>query len=232
MCPVCKGIGWVYPDLPRNDPYFGKTVRCKCKAEEDRANKERALIAYCQLPPKGEDMTFSTFRCFPDMTDVYEAAKSVANDKLKWLILAATPGHGKTHLALAAVNEWLKRGRAARYVYVPLLLSELRQGMADDEYRKVLNRFLTVPLLVLDDLGVEKPTEWVKEQLDTIINDRLMNKLSLIVTTNLSSGNTDERIVNRFKRACLDETFGRAFVLTGDDYSTRIEKIKGARNAK
>jgi DNA replication protein DnaC len=58
-----------------------------------------------------------------------------------------------------------------------------------------------VPLLVLDDIGVENSTAWVQEKLDTIVDYRLMHKLALVVTTNLSLDKLSTRIASRLMRA-------------------------------
>ena len=60
---------------------------------------------------------------------------------------------------------------------------------------------LNVPLLVLDDLGVEYRTDWVQEKLDTIIDYRLMQGLPLVVTTNKPLDELPFRIASRLKRA-------------------------------
>ena len=86
---------------------------------------------------------------------VYEAALAMAAGELKWLTLVGPVDTGKTHLAIAICRRWLSDGKVARYVYVPLLLDELRGGYEDKErsYDERLRHFMDVPLLVMDDLG-------------------------------------------------------------------------------
>jgi DNA replication protein DnaC len=70
---------------------------------------------------------------------------------------------------------------------VPLLLKELKDGfhqLGEQSYSIRLNQLCNIPLLVLDDLGVEKSTDWGREQLQTIIDYRSMNALSIVVTSN------------------------------------------------
>lgn len=109
-----------------------------------------------------------------------------------------------THLAVAICRRWLQRGKPARYAFVPLLLEELRRGFreeGDRSYEARFDRFLNVPLLVMDDLGAEHRTPWVQEKLDTIIDYRLMNGLPLVVTTNTPVDELPFRIGSRLRRS-------------------------------
>ncbi len=229
-CPICRGYGWVYVDVPVGHPNFGKVKPCRCtRTPEEIKEKQKSLLKYCYLPTKAEDMTFDTFRVNDDNKRALEAARLVAEEKLKWLILAAEADHGKTHLAVAIANEWIKKLRPARYIYSPMLFVELRSGFdnqADETYQKKLDQFLKVPLLILDDLGVEKSSPWVKEQIDLIVDSRLMNKQSLVVTTNLGSADMSERVVSRLKRTCNDPSFGRSIAIKGESYTVRLENEK------
>lgn len=102
----------------------------------------------------------------------------------KGLWFAGTVGTGKTHLSAAIANDLLDRGIAVRFVVVADLLTELREGQHAElspiwKYRKA-------PLLILDDMGKERLTEWGAEQLFTIINGRYEANLPTIYTTNAS----------------------------------------------
>jgi DNA replication protein DnaC len=108
---------------------------------------------------------------------------------------------------MAVCHRWLARNKPAKYVYVPLLLEELRAGFKEgaDAFSSALSRyntFLNVPLLFMDDLGTENDTPWAQEHLDTIINYRLIHKLPLIITTNLplSDPKISFRIAHRLER--------------------------------
>ena len=148
-------------------------------------------------------MTFEAFKLWWDVTKAYRLARRIAQGDLKWLTLMGGPNRGKTHLAVAVCRNWLQQGKLARYAYVPLLLDELRRGFGAtgaESYEARWDMFLRVPLLVLDDLGVENPTPWVQERLDTLIDARLMAGLALMVTTNLNMDEIPERIRTRLER--------------------------------
>ncbi len=130
------------------------------------------------------------------------AAGSQVPDFHGWLTLIGWVDQGKTHLAIAVARTWLLNGRPARYIHVPLMLDELRSeiGNADPNFEKSFLFFLRVQLLVLDDLGTEKLTEWARERLETLIDHRYVNCLPTIITTNRPLSELTPRICSRIQR--------------------------------
>ena len=153
--------------------------------------KAEQSLKHCQLPEGTEHMTFDNFDTGENTTlrAAKEAAWELANEAgdVKWLTLLGEVDRGKTHLAVAVCRHWLDQGKMARYAFVPLLLKELRdgyQGEEENSYRQRFDNLCKIPLLVMDDLGTERATDWGVEQLQTIIHYRGIYKLPLVVTTN------------------------------------------------
>lgn len=204
-CKICLDTGFVHPLMGNGKPDYSRVAPCKCQEEEIRLRKQLHLLRLCELPAGSEKLTLDSF-------DAYDWPLSVAKDAalqlsepggLKWLVLMAGPDRGKTHLAVAICRVWLDRGEPARYAYVPLLLDELRRGFsreASESYDQQFEFFCNVPLLVLDDLGVEKSTDWVSEKLDTIVDYRYIRGLPLVVTTNKPMDELPVRIASRLQR--------------------------------
>jgi DNA replication protein DnaC len=96
-------------------------------------------------------------------------------------------GTGKTSLALLVSKAAGDAGRTVAVYSVPLLLAEIKNTYDRDStesYMQLFRRLCSVDLLVLDDLGAEKQTEWVLEQLYSLVNERWQNQRAIVVTTN------------------------------------------------
>jgi DNA replication protein DnaC len=97
-------------------------------------------------------------------------------------------GTGKTSLAVLVAKAAHDAGRSFAIYPVPLLLAEIKRTFdrdSGDNYLAFFRRLCSVDLLVLDDLGAEKQTEWVLEQLYSIVNERWQDRRTIVVTTNL-----------------------------------------------
>ena len=104
------------------------------------------------------------------------------------IFFAGSVGTGKTHLAAAVANELMNRGVPVIFRTVISLLYDIRRAYSGElRESDVLEDYKTVPLLVLDDLGKEKATEWAAATLYDIVNARYEGLKPIIVTTNFSS---------------------------------------------
>lgn len=209
-CSICHDAGFVHPIDEAGKPVYSKVVPCVCRRGEAESARRERFLSFCRLPKGTAGWTFEKFDAYtPDLEEAVAAARGVASDNggSRWLILVAKVDRGKSHLAVAICREWLKRDIPARYVFVPALLDELREGyerQGDEGFMARMNIYKTVPLLVLDDLGTEKVTDWAVEKITTIINSRLENGLGLVVTTNRPidqiPGDDYHRIGSRLRR--------------------------------
>ena len=118
-------------------------------------------------------------------------------------------GTGKTHLAVAVMNELIKRKRVpSLFVTVPELLDNLR-GTYNDPGRNLdewMDAVKNADFLVLDDLGSERPTEWVRERLFVVINHRYREQLPTLFTSNIGpkdlAAQLGERTASRIIAMC------------------------------
>jgi DNA replication protein DnaC len=98
-------------------------------------------------------------------------------------------GTGKTSLAMLVSKSALEAGLTVAIYSVPRLLAEIKSTYdrdSGDSYMQLFRRLCAVDLLHLDDLGAERTTDWVLEQLYSIVNERWQERRSIIVTTNLT----------------------------------------------
>ncbi len=227
-CLICNGAGFVHPTVNDKTDY-SIVVICKCRKEEWENKKREFMLNKCQLPINAESMTFENFEVYPEVKLAYNDSKEIAGHPgdVAWLALIGRHGNGKTHLAVSICRAWLDAGIPAKYELVSLLLEELRQGLNKDggnSYSDKFQYYCNVPLLLLDDYGIESSTKWVQEKLDTIIDYRMMNNLSLIITSNLSLDDMPPRIRSRILR----HPKGRITAIMSGEYSLR-EKATGGK---
>ena len=203
--------------LPGRPAVYLVAVPCPICHEIRRRQRlaERAarISSECGLTELQLTWTFENFQVYRGNEAAYRAARQFAESPgSNWLTIAGERGTGKTHLLCAIARRAIDRGMPVLYAYVPLLLDWLRQGYRhlndleweeDGDFDERLERLMTVDLLLLDDLGSEKPTDWAAEKLTTVFDQRLLNRLPLVVTTNIDPAAVEDtlpRIYSRLER--------------------------------
>jgi DNA replication protein DnaC len=131
----------------------------------------------------------------------FNHARHFAQSLNGWLVLQGGYGCGKTHLAAAVANFAVELGVPTLFITVPDMLDALRFAYSDTEegFEQRFEEIRRIQLLILDDFGTQNATPWAQEKLFQIINFRYINRLPTVVTTNLASGEIEERIRSRFQ---------------------------------
>jgi DNA replication protein DnaC len=148
------------------------------------------------------------------------------------LILSGPVGCGKTHLAIGVAKIACAYGYGVLFVNVPAWFQELRDGYASSSSlseREWLDEMREVAVLVLDDLGAEKPSDWARERLYVVINHRSLSRRPTFITTNRSLEELEHAIGERV----MSRLYGDALVirLTGGDYR-RLERERRLQNIR
>ncbi len=198
-CVHCPGNGWHYLTDPNG---IVSVTDCVCR----QARKTQQCLTAARIPLKYRSCTFENFNAYhPQLerarqkvsqyADMFPNLVVDASAKLG-LFLQGLPGTGKSHLAAAAVVTIIQRTRArAIFVDTRDLLRLIRHSFNETtrttEY-EVLRPVMDAELLVLDDLGAERPTEWVEETMNLIINTRYSEERRTIITTNYPDGPSDD----------------------------------------
>jgi DNA replication protein DnaC len=152
-----------------------------------------------------------------------KAAQDYADNPQGWLVFTGPYGSGKTHLAAAVANYRAGLGFRPLFVVVPDLMDHLRATFSPGSTTSYDRRFedvRTTPLLVLDDLGTQSMTPWVKEKLYQLFNYRYNATLPTVITTADQLDQLDPRILSRME----DRRLCRILGLTAPAY--RGEKGK------
>ena len=135
---------------------------------------------------------------------VYEATIDFISKPSKGLFMFGPAGTGKTHLAVKIAQEV----DGAKFVKVPKLLLSLKANFDGQgwENEQIINRLANAPVLILDDLGAEKASEWVAETMYILIDERYGNMKPTVFTSNYSPSELAERlgdrIVSRIMEMC------------------------------
>ena len=216
-CPICDGKGVLLLDVPLGDPRYGKFQRCPNNpVESDTAMQERLrrfgnLAAY-------REYRFDNFHIniagsgYSDaakasLKNAKSAGESYAAEPQGWLVYEGPFGCGKTHLAVAIANARLEgAGEQVMFITAPDLLDLLRMsigGENDASFDAYFERIRNIPLLALDDLGVENPSDWAREKLFQLLNHRHVTGLPTIITTNTPLEELDPRVGSRMMQRGL-----------------------------
>ena len=151
----------------------------------------------------------------------------------KGLILIGNNGVGKTHLACSIANKLIENGTPVIYGTLINLLAELRNSYDIDKNiseMEIFKLYENVDLLIIDDLGKEKPSEWGLEKLFTIINSRYENNLPVIITTNYNQKSLMERLSLNGEietaKSIISRLYEMCYLVKIDDIDHRIKKKK------
>jgi DNA replication protein DnaC len=207
-CPfdLCDGSGFLV-DEDSNTAYD-----CRCRPQRVALAKARSLSAV--IPRRYRDVAFER----PPVTEIdpqiVTATRRFADtieqklDAGRGLWFMGPVGTGKTTLAMLVSKAALKAGRSVAIYSLPRLLNEIRDThRAERSHVDLLDRLTAIDLLHIDDVGAERTTDWVLEELYSIVNARYEDERSVVITTNILDREAlceqiTERTVSRLTEMC------------------------------
>lgn len=184
------------------------SARCEKFAQWRAQQRRDTLLAGVSMPRRFRDCSLSHTTVPPEAAKALAACQAfLEHPSDRGLVLGGTAGTGKTYLVAGTVNDLVGRGIECRFVVAPDLFGRLRQAFQDGaSSEEILAAAMAVPVLAVDDLGTEKPTDWVREQVYRLINRRYEERLATLITTNLRpnelADSLGERIVSRMAQMC------------------------------
>ncbi len=224
-CQICLGTGM--------EVVAGKGARiCSCRKLNNKSDK----IAAVGFPPRYASCTFETY-------DTKSASQKRARHFAfalatqypaveQGLLLMGDVGVGKTHLAISALRVLSDKGFACLFYEFGTLLKNIRDSYNPHTMSSelgILSPVLNTEILLLDELGASKPTDWVRDTLYHIINSRYNQKKMTIFTTNFLDDRVDP------KKEILEDRIGvsirsrlhqmcKTIVIKGDDYREKFDQ--------
>lgn len=211
LCPVCNGLGYVRGELIQTARGLeSRLFRCSCQAVPD-ASRLQARIGSPILP-----LLF---------TDICTAGRSgtlqMVACAVGWirhpdciLTIWGRNGTGKSMVLQAITGEVIRRGVAALYVRAHDLLDFLKAGIGDDDYDVAarLNVLASVPVLCIDELTLVRWTDWVAEQLESLLDLRYSAERGTVLAMDTDPAATlHARLLSRMREGVMVENHDSDF---------------------
>lgn len=192
-CQLCLGTGWRLIARPDGGGKFA--VACDCGSGERAAR----TVDRARIPKRYEHCDFESYST--DVGKSFQDAQSLKLAKMdaqgfvreypgsseKGLLLMGPSGVGKTHLAVAALKELLRRGHQGIFCDYRELLKEIQASynpQSESTEMRILEPVRNAEILVLDDLGASKPSAWALDMIGLVLNARYNERRVTILTTN------------------------------------------------
>lgn len=233
VCPLCFGSGMeIVP---------GKGARpCSCREQNVHSNQ----LQKARLPIRYADCHFHNYKpSNPSQEKAYKFASKLSMEYPavdQGLLLMGTVGVGKTHLAVSILKGLTERGFGCLFYEFGSLLKQIQDSYNSNTKTSelsVLSPVLNADVLVLDEVGASKPTDWVRDTMAHIINTRYNDTKLTIFTTNYLDerrSERDETLEDRIGvrlRSRLYEMC-KTVEITGDDYRKSIHNSAGRKAAR
>ncbi len=194
ICPLCEGTGWkTLPALP-DAPKDRRVTRCECQLRA----RTQSLLGAARIPRRYEHCELSSFSAGypganPSLALAHISASRFAQEydprDGRGLLIVGEIGTGKTHLAVGIIKDMiLNQGVSCVFYDYRELLKEIQNSYnatVQTTELDVLRPVFETDVLVLDELGAVKPTEWVGDTVSLILNSRYNHDRATIITTNL-----------------------------------------------
>jgi len=249
-CPICGGTGWKPIEIPGK---ASRVTRCDCHLDARIA----LLLKAARIPARYEHCTLTDFS-----TDFSGAHRALAAARLSagrfveeyplektGLLFIGPIGTGKTHLAVGIIQE-LMRSKGVHCLFCDYreLLKEIQNSYNPSVQAtelEILRPVFEAEILVLDELGAVKPTEWVWDTVSHILNSRYNDKKTTVITTNFPNlppgepqGSRGSSPSESARQAMRNETLGdritermrsrlhemcRVVLLDGADFRQRVQ---------
>jgi DNA replication protein DnaC len=193
VCPLCEGTGWKTIPATASAPKDRRVTRCDCQLRA----RNQTLLGAARIPKRYEHCELASYTtdfpgAHPSLAFAHLSAARFAHEydprDGAGLLIIGKIGTGKTHLAVGITKELiLNKGISCLFYDYRELLKEIQNSYnatVQTTELDVLRPVFEADVLVLDELGAVKPTEWVWDTVSLILNTRYNDNRTTIITTN------------------------------------------------
>lgn len=248
-CSLCGDTGFKNVERVENGRKVTRVVRCDCRLQA----QADTLLSLARIPKRYEHCELSNFDVVPGQFErAMDRAKWMAEKFVKeyplarneGLLFTGPIGTGKTHLAVGLMKALIreKNVRCLFYDYRELLkeIQNSYNPSVETTEMEVLRPVMEAEVIVLDELGASKPSEWVWDTVSLILNTRYNEERTTIITTNLVDAppaGSDQEQNSAARRAAREATLGdritermrsrlhemcKKVEMQGEDFRTRV----------
>ena len=215
-CAICGDTGW--RSIARGKER--EVVRCECRLK----SRSERLLAAAKIPPRYEHCDLGTFKCDQDDKDQHSLAKAKLYagrfveeypTEKTGLLFVGSVGVGKTHLAVGILKALIRdKGVPSLFCDYRELLKSIQNSFNSSVQATemgILRPVFDAEVLVLDELGAVRSTEWVFDTVNYILNSRYNDNKTTIITTNFPDKPEQERVdeSNSFSQASAEKAARR-----------------------
>ncbi|UOB19888.1 primosomal protein DnaI [Macrococcus armenti] len=242
MCSECESFGQCKNFVPGHTPELYiennrikiRHLPCPSKLAYDEAQKMKQFITAIHMPKDVLNAKLSNIHLDnKGRIDIVRQANKVCIDiakgnDTKGMYIHGPFGTGKSFILGAIANELKERYIYTTLLYFPEFIRELKNGFNDGTYNERLNRVKNTPVLMLDDIGAEDLTPWVRDEvLGPILNHRMMNNMPTFFSSNfdfkelshhLSMTKQGSELTKARRIMERIETLSYAYMLDGKNY--------------
>ena len=201
-CPICGGTGWQTIERGKER----EAVRCECRVK-DRGER---LLAAAHIPPRYQHCELANFQYDPDDKDqesIRDArflagrfVEEYPTDKTG-LLFVGSVGVGKTHLAVGIIKDLIReKGIHCLFCDYRELLKSIQNSynpQVQATEMEILRPVFDAEVLVLDELGAVRSTEWVFDTVNYVLNSRYNDNKTTIITTNFPDKEEQDKFEDR-----------------------------------
>ena len=211
-CPVCDGTGWKQVEVPGK---ASRMTRCDCRISA----RNQQLLEKAGIPSRYKNCILANFNL--EMHEISLSVRNAHRDAQRFvqeyplekqgMLLIGSIGVGKTHLAVGMIQALMQdKGVPCRFCDYRELLKEIQNSYnpaVQATELEILRPILEAEVLVLDELGAVKSSEWVWDTVSYILNSRYNEQKTTIITTNFPDGPSGkaEKDISRLKKSREEE---------------------------